>query len=406
MSQQKKKSIQILAGLLLLGASWAGPAAAQGSSDANADSGGALPKDVFADTGNRLPPLKRENLDERGKKAYDAAVSASPSGAPQGMAAIRLHGTGTNVRWSSPLGRQLTELAIIATGREFDQPYEWSLHEMEAVSWGLDPAIIDIVRLHKPLKGFTDKQEVVVQIAREMFGKHKLSSETYAKGLKLLGESNLVDIITLEGGYVSTGARLTAFNQQMPDGMKEFLPLPFTLPTDIFPDTRSRLPYVTPKPEVPPELYSREIAPTGTGPFQLALHQGSLKSLQAHVEPRLLALANLVTSREFDQQYDWTMSELQARKDGLDPAIIDIVRDRKQVAGLGEKETAIIQFGRELFGKHVVSPETYARALKAFGEMDLVDLVNMMTQHGANAAILIGFDQHLPVDQKPLLPVH
>ena len=45
------------------------------------------------------------------------------------------------------------------------------------------------------------------------------------------------------------------------------------------------------------------------------------------------------------------------------------------------------------------------RALKLFGVMDLVDLVNMVTQHGANAAILIGFDQHLPADQKPLLPV-
>ena len=399
MPMQKISSVQGLAGLLLLaGASWtmsSVPLMAQET----------LPNDVFAETGNRLPPLKRENLDERGMKAYDAAASASPSGAPQGIAAIRLHATGTNVRWSSPLGRQLTELAIIATGREFDQPYEWSLHEMEAVSWGLDPAKIDVVRFHKPLKGMSDKEVVVVQIAREMFGQHKLSSETYARGLKFLGEANLVDIITLEGGYVSTGARLTAFNQQMPAGMKQFLPLPFTPPDDIYPDTRSRLPMVPPKPEVPPQLYSREIAPTATGPFQLALHQGSLKSLQAHVEPRLLALANLVTAREFDQQYDWTMSELAARKDGLDGAIIDIVRDRKPVTGLGEKETAIIQFGRELFGKNVVAAETYARALKLFGEMDLVDLVNMMTQHAANAAILIGFDQHLPAGQKPLLPV-
>jgi hypothetical protein len=60
---------------------------------------------------------------------------------------LRLHRSGVNVRWDSPLGRQLTELAIITTAREHDQPYEWSLHEMEAVAVGLAPAVIDVVRL-------------------------------------------------------------------------------------------------------------------------------------------------------------------------------------------------------------------------------------------------------------------
>jgi hypothetical protein len=90
---------------------------------------GALPKDVHPDSRNRLPSIRREDLDERGKKAYDAAVGANnSSGGPQGAAAIRLHKSGVDVRWDSPLGRQLTELAIITTAREHDQQYEWSLH--------------------------------------------------------------------------------------------------------------------------------------------------------------------------------------------------------------------------------------------------------------------------------------
>jgi 4-carboxymuconolactone decarboxylase len=397
-TKQRLSSLQILAGLLLLAGANLSPALAQTPSGGAAIIGDNLPKDVFPDSRSRLP-LKN------GQTARPADDAAPASGAPQALAAIRLHASGANVRWSSPLGRQLTELTIIATGREFDQPYEWSLHEMEAVSWGLDPAVIDLVRYRKPLTGLDPKEAVVVQIARELAGTHKLSSATYARGLNLLGESNLVDIVSLVSMYVSTAARLTAFNQQMPAGMKQFLPLPFTLPDDIYPDTRSRLPWATPKPEVPPQLYAREIAPTGTGPFQLALHQGSLKSLQAHVEPRLLDLAVLVTDREFDQQYEWTLNEITARKDGLEPAIIDLVRDRKPAAGLGEKETAIITFGRELFGKHVVAAQTYARALKAFGETDLVDLVNLMTQHASNDALLTGFDQHLPAGQASLLPI-
>src|SRR5207302_1948924 len=99
-----------------------------------------------------------------------------------------------DVRWASPLGREITELAILTTARERDQPYEWSLHEMEAVAVGLDPAVIDLVRHQKTLTGVGDKEATLVQLSREIVGKHKLSSETYAHVLKLLGESNLVDI--------------------------------------------------------------------------------------------------------------------------------------------------------------------------------------------------------------------
>ena len=371
------------------------------------ESEGTLPKDVFPDSRNRLPLIKREDLDERGRKAYDDAVAASNSGSgvPQGVAAIRLHGSGVDVRWASPLGRRLTELAILTTARERDQPYEWSLHEMEAVAVGLEPGLIDVIRNHKSLTGVGEKEAAVVQMYREIVGKHKLSSETYARALKLLGESNLVDIVSLVAQYAGTATRLTAFNQQMPPQMKQLLPLPFTPPDDIHPDSRSRLPLIKTQAQAPANLYSRELAPTGTGPGQIRLHQAGRKSLEAHLGQRLMGLAILVTAREHDQQYDWTMNELTARKDGLETMIIDLLRDRKPLTGLGEKEAAIIEFGRELFGKHTVTAETYARALNIFGETDLVDLVDLMAQHSTDAALLTAFDQHLPAGQKPLLPV-
>lgn len=408
------RSAQVLAGLLFAAASAAplepnllAQAPSGASVSAVVESEATLPKDVFPDSRSRLPLIKREALDERGKKAYEDAAASNPaSGMPLGVAAIKLHGSGVDVRWASPLGRRLTELAIVAAARECDQPYEWSLHEMEAVAVGLDPAVIDLVRHRKPLTGVGEREAVIVQLDREIIGKHKLSSETYARALKLLGEPDLVDIVSLEAQYAGTAARLTAFNQQMPPQMKQFLPLPFTPPDDIHPDSRSRLPLIKSQPQAPAALYGRELAPTGTGPGQLRLHQGERKSLDVHVGPRLMELAILVTAREHDQQYDWTVNELMARNDGLDPMIIDIVRDRKPLTGAGEKEAAVIEFGRELFGKHMVTAETYARALKIFGETDLVDLVDLMAEHATNAALLTAFDQHLPAAQKPLLPMH
>src|SRR5262247_528787 len=80
-----------------------------------------LPGNVHPDSRNRLP------------------------GAQPGVAAIRLHGSQKNVRWESPLGRALTELAILTSAREHDQPYEWSLHELEGIAVGLNPSVIDVV---------------------------------------------------------------------------------------------------------------------------------------------------------------------------------------------------------------------------------------------------------------------
>ena len=46
---------------------------------------GTLPKDVYPDSRNRLPVIGRDDLDERGKRAYDEVVkgAASPR-SPQG----------------------------------------------------------------------------------------------------------------------------------------------------------------------------------------------------------------------------------------------------------------------------------------------------------------------------------
>lgn len=373
------------------------------------ESRGELPAvEIYPDSGNRLPLVRREDLDEQGQRAYDAAVSAA--GALRGAAAIRLHGSGVNVRWESPLGRRLTELAILTQAREYHQPYEWSLHEMEAVAVGLEPEIIDVVRYQRPMArsvpGLGDREAVIIQMGRELFGEFTLSPETYARALQLLGKSNFVDIAGLMAQYAGTATRLTAVNQHMPPGWKDFLPLPFTRPADIYPDTRSRLPLVlrptqtqqTATPENP-ELYRRGLAPEGTGPGQIRRHGAGLASLEASVGRRLMSLAVLVTSRPHNQQYHWTINELAARRDGLETAIIDVVRDNRPVTSLDAPEAALIAFGRELFGQRNISAETYAQALRVFGQRDLSDFVALMAQHASELPLLIAVDQRGPETQ-------
>src|SRR4029077_15773733 len=81
-----------------------------------------LPRDVHPQTRNRLPPVEAARLNDRMKKAYADTVAAAPGGNPQGVAAIRLHRSGVDVRWDARIGRRLSELAILTIAREDDQP--------------------------------------------------------------------------------------------------------------------------------------------------------------------------------------------------------------------------------------------------------------------------------------------
>ena len=328
------KMVLVLAGMLLLPTTSAVSEQGASSGGARLESDGTLPKDVYQDSLSRLPLIKREDMNEQGKKAYDAAAANSPTGRPEGVAAIQLNRPGVDVRWDSGVRRRLTELAIITAAREHDQPYEWSLHEMEALSVGLEPEIVDVVRHRRPLTGLGDREAAIVQFGREL-GRHKVTSETYARALKLFGKTNLVDVVDLMAQYAGTAVNLTAANQWMPPQMKQFLPLPFTPPNDILPDSRSRIPAVNPnQPPAPPQaqgqpapagLYRRALAPPPTGPASMGRFAAGLKSLESSQGRVLMALAVLITAREHNQQYDWTMNEVVALRDGLDPAVIDIV---------------------------------------------------------------------------------
>ena len=56
-------------------------------------------------------------------------------------------------------------------------------------------------------------------------------------------------------------------------------------------------------------------------------------------------------------------------------------------------------------GMQSVSPETYAHAVKLFGERDALDLAYLMEEYAETCGILTVFNQQLPPGQKPLLPI-
>ena len=136
-----------------------------------------------------------------------------------------------------------------------------------------------------------------------------------------------------------------------------------------------------------------------------ALHEtNQYLRAEAEIEPAVRELAILVTARENECQFEWAAHEPAAVAAGVTTDVIETVRHRRDTKGLGETEAIVIRLGREIFAAHRVSSETFAAALRLFGQRGLVDVVSLMGQYAATAAVLIAFDQQLRPGQEPPLP--
>lgn len=200
-----------------------------------ADAPAGLPSDVYADSRNRLPLVKRDDLDDAGKKLYDGANNGTSLAGLQGPGGLRLWSpplaAATSVsnrylRFGAGLDPRLVELVILTVARETNSRFEWDAHEANGLKVGLTPAIIDVVRLRKPLTGLGEKEAALIELGREAVGKHSVSSATFATALNLFGRQQLVDWVGLMGDYTGTAILLTAFAQQLPPGHTSTLPIP------------------------------------------------------------------------------------------------------------------------------------------------------------------------------------
>ena len=186
---------------------------------------------------SRLPAVRREDLDENGKKAWDAVADPKsrlhaklmgPPGfwlhIPDLLVPIR------EINWyirSQDIGleRRLRELTILVTARENDSQYEWTAHEPNALKAGLDPAVIEIVKLRKPVSGLPEKETAIIRFGRELFRHRKVSQETYDQALRALGQKGVVHMVALLSNYTMTATIFHAIGQQLRPEQTPLLPV-------------------------------------------------------------------------------------------------------------------------------------------------------------------------------------
>ena len=195
-----------------------------------------MPSDIDPKSGFRLPLPNREDLDEAGKTAYDRGVKPGATIAGlQGPAGIQLfspktaaHMTTINryLRFEAGFTPHVREVAILTTAREMDSQFEWVAHEPEALEEGVPQNVIDIIKYRRSTSGIDETDALIIELGRQLWRDHKLSSETFAKTKAIFGPNKLIDLVMLMGNYAGTAALLTAVDMQLHAGKKPLLPVP------------------------------------------------------------------------------------------------------------------------------------------------------------------------------------
>jgi len=125
----------------------------------------------------------------------------------------------------------------------------------------------------------------------------------------------------------------------------------------------------------------------------------------ADIPARVREVALLATERELDSQFQWLLHESEARQAGVPQETIDAIKHCRSTAGLDATDALVITFARQLWRDHKVTSEVFAQAKALFGPHKLVDLVVLMGNHAAAAALLIAVDMQLPDGTEPPLPM-
>lgn len=174
----------------------------------------------------RLAPLDLDKLTPEQKRVADEIV-AGPRGGMRGPFESWLRSPGladpaqklgAHVRFGTSLPRDLSELAIILTGRHWRANFEFWAHARLAAQVGIAPEVIEAVRTGSPPAFSDDRQRLVYDFVTELLANQRVSDPTYARALEAFGEQGLIDLVGTVGYYSLVSMTLDVFDVTVPEG--------------------------------------------------------------------------------------------------------------------------------------------------------------------------------------------
>jgi 4-carboxymuconolactone decarboxylase len=119
--------------------------------------------------------------------------------------------------------------------------------------------------------------------------------------------------------------------------------------------------------------------------------------------PPLREMVILMTARLWSQQYEWYVHEPLAAAAGLSRGIIDAIAEDRRPMAMSPEEALLFDLFAELQRTRSLSDDTYARAVRTFGEQGLIDIVGAIGYYGTLAMIMNVAQTPLPAGVRPAL---
>lgn len=183
---------------------------------------------------SRIPFPTPETMTPEQRAVYDKVV-AGPRGKVEGPLRAALHSAelaekwqalGAHLRYGTSLPPRLSEIAICATARLCQSPFEWYAHRREALKVGVEADILDAIlaQTEPPFKNASEQR--VYAYACELCRHRSVSDRVYAATLEQLGTLAVVELTALVGYYTMVAMTLNAHEIPLPAGEVAAFPLP------------------------------------------------------------------------------------------------------------------------------------------------------------------------------------
>jgi 4-carboxymuconolactone decarboxylase len=182
---------------------------------------------------SRLPYLRYDDLGADGQKVWDGVIGSRGTAlvdADGGLigpfnafvhapgAGRRLAALGQVLRFETSIERRLSEVAIITVGARWKAEFEWWAHASMARSHGVPDTVVDAIGRGEEPPFEAEDERAVYAVARQLTEHGQVDSAAYAAAQRLLGDTGMVELVSLCGYYTLVSYLLNAFTVPLPPG--------------------------------------------------------------------------------------------------------------------------------------------------------------------------------------------
>jgi 4-carboxymuconolactone decarboxylase len=188
-----------------------------------------------ADKEQRFPLLKMEQLNEQQKPFADEILKVSSVGlsGPYNMMlrspqmGQRMFSMLDYLRFNTSVPRRLNEFAILIAARQWTSQLEWTSHYPLALKAGLPQPVADDLKVGKRPGSMQPDEAAAYDICTELANNHVVSDATFKKAREVFSDQQIVDLITVNGVYITLAMLSNTAEDGTPGGKTPPLaPLP------------------------------------------------------------------------------------------------------------------------------------------------------------------------------------